>query len=363
MVQQAAIGGLRNFEYSPPEADIVILGESIPTGHENIKAFWVGVDDPIEGTPEYNVKDADTVSEIILSIDNDLNSSDPVARKEALKRGKRLLEQSKVTIPHWLGTMKTAMALYPLQEPFAKTMLDGTPVDDEARQLFMYGQDAVEIRIRGELFKYLLREQSNLQRHISLACGAAVPEIKALASMSVQPHQQYVDVDPEALSYIPTIAKKFGVFLDKASFHKIDLIKEFALVKIPPSELALESADVVDAFGITEYFHNRLLGRFLQQAYSLVKPGGTLLFANMLDDRPALQFHKQVVEWPGVIPRSVQELVHITANLLESTTGQARILKPKSGGYAVVEVKKPVAERQHQNSIGAWTTKSLALAG
>ena len=68
---------------------------------------------------------------------------------------------------------------------------------------------------------------------------------------------------------------------------------------------------MVEALGIVEYFPGRIAVGFLTQAMARVKPGGMLLFGNMLSSRPQLAFNRKVVSWPGLFPREIEEMTRL----------------------------------------------------
>ena len=114
-----------------------------------------------------------------------------------------------------------------------------------------------------------------------------------------------------------------------------DLIATDKLVK----ELGAESMDFVDALGIFEYFKDGPSARFLANAYKLVKPGGALVAANMLDTHPEIDFNQRVIGWPTIYPRSIDDLKSI---IKEAGIDQENVSVtiPSDGIYAIFEIKK-----------------------
>jgi len=119
---------------------------------------------------------------------------------------------------------------------------------------------------------------------------------------------------------------------------------------------AREGYDAVDAVGILEYlkpddwryaYGNVIRTRrpmagavtFLANAYELVRPGGLLVFGNMLDTHPQLAFTLNVIQWPHVQPRSIEQVCTLMARA--GIVGGVEIHLPTGGVYALYVVRKP----------------------
>ena len=316
-----------------------------------VEVLYVAVKDDYEPVTPEGLAERSMIQQSILDIEMGLRSDNHVIREGAMRSGQDFLGKSPVTITEWKNHMTTAMALYPLQRPLESTMLDGTPVDYFAQKLFLHGQDAIGIRSRGSIFKNLLLNRRPVKSVTSLACGAAVPECDAIGEMTYTPEEiLFVDYDEKALGYVDRIAALSGI--DKNSYKKsqLDLIKGFILSDAPSKELKPEGSEIVDALGITEYFRGNTLKKFLEKAYGLVAPGGSLIFGNMLNTHPALQFNKQVVGWPGVQERSVEELVESIKHF--TNPANARIYIPEDMIYGVVEITKPFEDNGFKRGVG-----------
>lgn len=320
---------------------------------DGARVVSVKVDDPyvpVRGTERlvYN-----GIQSRIMAIESALQSGVPDLVDTGLREGRELLDENP-TIAQWKKYMTTAMALYPLQRPDAQTLLDGTEINEAARELFLYGQDSIGIRSRGAIFGKLLSEgDGQIHTIASLACGAAVPECDAIKNMIHKPRSVFVDWNEEALQHAEEIAQEAGLGKDQYQPVRIDLIKDFMYARTTHEALPEEGFEMVDALGITEYFNDSRVQTFLLKAYSLVKPGGSLVFGNMLDTHPTIQFNQQVVGWPDITPRSVDRLIKIASQI--TSPDKVTVYLPEDGVYAVVEIAKslPTLER----SVG-----SMALA-
>lgn len=311
---------------------------------------FVHVKDAYFPTTEHEQLIHNTIQEKITSFEEALQSNDQETVLKATEEGRVMLDSSP-TIREWKKWMTTAMALYPLQRPNAPSMLDGTPVDRFAQELFLYGQDSVGIRSRGIIFANLLRQRDGrIENILSLACGAAVPECDAMAAMVHKPTAVFVDMDERALSHLDHIASETGVSRDSYKSVQAHLVKEFMFAQDRHPDMPENSFDVVDALGITEYFSDEAVSLFLKKSYECVKPGGVLVFGNMLDTHPTLQFNKQIVQWPGVLPRSKEGLVRIASQITDGSNVNMYI--PEDGVYAVLEIQKPLNGHAVNRPIG-----------
>jgi cyclopropane fatty-acyl-phospholipid synthase-like methyltransferase len=118
-----------------------------------------------------------------------------------------------------------------------------------------------------------------------------------------------------------------------------------------------EGYDIVEAVGIVEYLGDEdrpfvyskvvdsedemMAGArtFLKNAYRFVRPGGLLVFGNMLDTHPQLGFTLDVIQWPHVQPRSINSVVKLLDEA--GVEGETDVYTPADGAYAIYKVRKP----------------------
>lgn len=104
---------------------------------------------------------------------------------------------------------------------------------------------------------------------------------------------------------------------------------------------------------------------FLRHAYTLVKPGGVLVVANMLDTHPQLGMTLNVVQWPWIHPRSVATM--LTLLVSAGLDAPARVIEPNDGVYAVFCITKPDGTRNRHSSTArthsAWKSSSSVIFG
>lgn len=274
------------------------------------------------------------------------------------------------TFGHWLSQIPTASALHVLYDPDVSTYATGVPLDDDIRSWFRNIADARGIRSRAAVMRQLLTEAAleakGESRWLSLACGAAQPvfhTMEALAAAGVAvPHTTLADLDRDALALARSYAE--GLSLEeRAMTIRMNVLDRRGLGtrRSPVPGLRLrtgwtEAFNAVDAVGLLEYLqgddwtytYNGVITTrrkqagartFLTNAFNCVAPGGQLIVGNMLDSHPELGFTMDVVQWPHIQPRSVDEMLGLFASA--GLRGHVDVHLPEDGVYAVYAIRKP----------------------
>lgn len=180
----------------------------------------------------------------------------------------------------------------------------------------------------------------------SLACGTAEPIFwlaNELRDNGVEVAKIHlVDSDPVALAVSALRADK-NLLGDKIDLHLNDLLREK-----PADYLGAKSADFVDLIGLFEYMRMGKNGtgsalRILQRAAEITKPGGIIVFGNMLKDRPQQKWFSEI--WPPLQQRSVSDVIEIV-EAAGFSRDQLKVRIPTEGVYAVYGLEIP-AEDNH----------------
>lgn len=244
----------------------------------------------------------------------------------------------------------SAKALTPLYNAEDWTLPTGQEIDPKTRNYFLHSLDAIAIRARAAIMSAIAAgylAPRGTTRWASLACGAAIPVFRTLESQaSGHVDVTLIDLDADALAHAAELASRKG-FHEDTDFRLLQrhLIRDLVATSRLVDELGAESMDFVDMLGIFEYIPDEFNGfksaaAFLQNAFRLVKPGGALVAANMLDTHPLLDFNQRGVGWPQIYPRSQAEILRVIANA-GIPAEQVTMTIPDDGIYAVVEIRKP----------------------
>lgn len=250
----------------------------------------------------------------------------------------------------WTATIiPSAAALQAPQDPTPGTALpSGTVLDDHTSQYFRYAHDAIAVRSRAKVMHDVMTAHFQDASHdlawLSLACGTALPTFQASQTVrttaEVDISLTLADWDRQALRAAEATARRMEI--DHVHAVEADITVADGL-----HSLGTASFDAIDILGFFEYLRARpgrtsrlTAASFLGLSYRLLRPGGVLVFANMLDSHPHLDFHRRVMQWPLIQPRSLGDIM-----LLIDQAGiprdHIRIYLPSDGANAVVSVRKP----------------------
>lgn len=277
-------------------------------------------------------------------------------------------------LEHWLESVPRASALAPIYDPRLPLLENGNAISPELYQWLCNIDDAIGIRSRAAVLGQLIEQE--VARHdwserpmewASLACGAAQPVLKTAEHIQrftggPAPNVTLVDFDTSALRLARSYADEYGV-ADSTKVVSRNLLAHHGIadhldiVDEKEGGLPVASYDVVDAVGFFEYLKDEdspyvykgvvradrapRAGAvtFLKNAYELVRPGGVLLFGNMRDTHPQLQFTLNAVQWPHIRPRSIEQVRSVIA--AAGIDDPVTVHTPTDNVYAVYALHKP----------------------
>ncbi|RMB59868.1 SAM-dependent methyltransferase [Tessaracoccus antarcticus] len=271
------------------------------------------------------------------------------------------------TIVEWFKLIPRAVALDIIYDPEKGRLFNGVVLDDEAVRWFKNIDDAIGIRSRAAVLRKLLQHEAANEGRLavaSLACGAAQPVLETMAGLlrdarSAESTVTLVDLDRESLEMAVGLASSHGI-ADRVTTATKNILGLQGIDIDPGSTDGRVGYDVVEALGFLEYLppenqesytYNGVVDEkrsragaivFLKNAYDLVRPGGLLIFGNMLDEtHKQLEFTLNTVQWPHIQPRSINQMLQIIAAAGIDDAAELDIYCPTDGVYAVYAIRKP----------------------
>lgn len=176
----------------------------------------------------------------------------------------------------------------------------------------------------------------------SLACGAAEPVFWLANTLKNRGDQvqaiHLVDNDPVALAASTSRAEHHDVS-EQIVLHRENLLKTPVEKYIEP-----KSVDLVDLIGLYEYLPRQIgkynmAGNLLADVAKIVRPGGVIVFGNMLDSRPQQVWFDNI--WPKLHQRSVTEVLDMIEEAGFSRQ-QVKVRIPANEGvYALYAIQIP----------------------
>lgn len=279
---------------------------------------------------------------------------DPVAHKEFFD------ELNSDALTQWLSLIPSANALTVLSDPEALDVVSGrngttAEADDTAKLWLTACTDAQAIRNRGTVMAELVNgyvneaaekgdiNKTQALKWMSVACGTALPAMKAALKSGIDPEMLLVDIDENALKSTEALGEKIG--------YKGTLEQHMTNIFSPEdmAELRTYLGDnggrprIIDLMGIFEYTgeHTGIdPATFLRSNYDMLHPGGRLILGQMRDDRPNPDFTMGVVGWPFIVMRSPSEVMQVIKDA-GIPVEAAKLYIPEDGVYTVCAIDKP----------------------
>lgn len=239
----------------------------------------------------------------------------------------------------WSQYMPGGFATYPVHNPDVRRLHTGARIDYLTRNLFRHSKDGIGLRSRAYVMMwYVVQNTISKKRRLhwlSVAAGTGQPVFDAAAHLRQRPDIILADIDDEALAFARQLAQERGLEKRVTTLHA-DISESGAFAAL----IKENSPDVVDMMGLMEYLDDKLVVKLVRTFYMNAPGGSLMIFTNMRATHPELQVHKSGLGWPGVIVRSVQDVV----GLIESAgvaNNHVDVLLPDDNVYGVYCIKKP----------------------
>lgn len=199
----------------------------------------------------------------------------------------------------------------------------------------------------------------------SLACGASAPVFELARTLREKHHahlaMKLVDSDVMALATAQSLAERYGVESDVEIHHR-DLMRDTLTSYIAPN-----SVDVVDMLGLFEYIparvgiwplHHRAAADLLASVKAIIRPGGLIVFGNMLRHRPQQEFFDKV--WPTLQQRTISEVLAIIRHAGYDLDTVTVDIPRREAVYAIYTIRIPDGSPpRHQRNLRQQAARKL----
>ncbi len=267
-----------------------------------------------------------------------------------------------------------------------------TPIDEMSRLFYRGSLDARAVRTRAYtaanmIVTYFDSEQPNDDHELviaSVACGAAGPMCETAEELEDAGHNvgrmYLLDQDVMAL------ASGFSLMESKGLSEKASLVVINLMTGRLSESIEEGSVDVADILGLFEYFDNKttvrelfaalkvdiehipederdlgLASALLRQVGKLMRPGGIIVFGNMLKHRQQNKFFSDIVGWPQLQNRSIEEVMEIVEQAGFDPADMLVQIPAEEGLYAVYGLGIP--SESHTGSDNKVTVTRLPQVG
>lgn len=260
-------------------------------------------------------------------------------------------------LKQWKRLIPSANALMYLSDPITPTFIEAKrgavfEIDEKTRERWTTCIDAVAIRSRGTIMAEevtnFFEQHPEKREHMhwmSVACGTALPAMKAANRAGIAPELTLLDIDPNAMNSTQKLAGEID-FKGSIKQRSMNIFDEQEMTGLKDELTAGdedERPDIIDLMGIFEYTGDELgvdPVSFLRSNWELLKPGGRLVFGQMDKSRPVPNFTMGGIQWPYVAMRSPAEVMQIIKDAglpLDATS----LITQENGVYMVCTVDKP----------------------
>jgi hypothetical protein len=299
----------------------------------------------VEVTDRYHHRPFKVERTLFLAFTNQLQKY--LARRPHVSfEHKRNLARPLVYLPPgvkaWTAYMPGGLATQPVHNPETETLASGKRIDLMTRRLFRHSIDAIGLRSRAYLMTWrigqLLEGSAKPVTWLSLASGSGQPVYDAINVLGPDKFRSVIitDGDAETLAFAHQLAKKEGVIAQtNPYFEQLDVFDQKALDKL----FDTHKPTVVDAMGLFEYLEVDQAAELLSQVYAKLPAGGTFIYTNMSPEHPHLDLHKRGLGWPGVIPRTVEDMADILAKA-KLPKADVEVFRASDKVYNVYQVTK-----------------------
>ncbi|QQS22048.1 hypothetical protein IPM09_00655 [Candidatus Saccharibacteria bacterium] len=218
----------------------------------------------------------------------------------------------------WRAYMPGGFATYHVHDPRRAHMQNGKKLDAITRAFFRHTYDAVNLRSRAYIMDWLastplMAAHGSRCRWVSLAGGSGQPVFDVFNELPKHIRDSssliITDSDSEVLRFAKMVYEKHNLPIHHVGYEQLDVLETSVLSTF----FKRHHPDIIDAMGLFEYLSDEQSVRLLNDVYQSLPKGGVFIFSNMWSKRPHLDVHQRALGWPGVIQRTIHEVVALLA--------------------------------------------------
>lgn len=244
----------------------------------------------------------------------------------------------------WHDYMPGGFATYHVYSPHRRHMQNGKKTDLITRALFRHSTDAGGLRSRAAIMAHIAQEA--VAQHtdgpiewISLAAGSGQPTYDALHRLRKKDQHRVVltlaDVSSEMIEFARQLYPGEGLTLGAVKFVASDIVKNTGRRTLLKDTRPL----IIDVMGLFEYLTDKQCIDMLSSLYGSLVRGGVVIFTNMSPGHPHLHVHQRGLGWPGVIQRTIHEVIELIEKAGIPKEAQS-VYRAEDNVYNVYKVEK-----------------------
>lgn len=213
----------------------------------------------------------------------------------------------------WSEYMPGGFAAYHVHSPHKRRMRNGRKVDPMTRALFRHSSDALGLRSRAVIMAHIaeeaVRQHEGAVEWLSIAAGSGQPTYDAVRRLGKKDQRRVTltlaDISSEMMEFAEQLYAAEDLTLGAVKYELCNIVKE----KERRELLEDMQPAVIDIMGLFEYLSDEQCIKVLRSFYAALAPGGSVIFTNMSPGHPHLHVHQRGLGWPGVIQRTIREVV------------------------------------------------------
>lgn len=244
----------------------------------------------------------------------------------------------------WREYMPGGFATYHVHSPHKRRMKNGKKTDLMTRALFRHSSDAEGLRSRAAIMAHIAQEvvvsHPKLSvEWLSIAAGSGQPTYDACHRLSIKNQKRIkltlADISSEMMEFAEQLYTYEDLHLDEIEFVISNIVKTAERRRL----LEGRNPMIIDIMGLFEYLTDAQCIKMLSSLYDSLATGGVLIFTNMSPGHPHLHVHQRGLGWPGVIQRTIHEVVELVEKANIPTAAQS-VYRAEDNVYNVFKVEK-----------------------